>query len=193
VEFFQIHVDLWVFVLSQILGLIYVGIVFYALQIKDKSKTLKWYAIGNIFTIISNALLLNFVIVGTKSVSFFKNISFSHLQKNRGKVSKLVSVGTLVFFITIAFVVGIFTWNGLWFNWLIISALAISYFSEWHENVHLLRFGMLLYVGMVFVNALMFFNIASMIECIITLIAVIVFYVRYIKKRKQSLKEKSVE
>ena len=183
-QLFQVHVPIWVFIISQVFGLLYLIIFSYALQIKDKSKTLKWYAIGNILSIFSNALLLNFVLVGTKSVSFFKNISFSWLQKNRGKTSKLFSFFILVFFILLAYIVGIFTWNGLWFNWVLISMLAISYYGEWHKNIHLLRIGSFLYISAVFVNALMFTNVADMIMCMITVVAIIFFYLRLYKDKK---------
>jgi|GEM_PF-1546665 len=184
-EFFQIHVPIWQFALSQVFGAVYIAVGFFALQIKDKSKTLKWYAVGNILSIISNALLLNFILVGTKSVSFFKNISFSHLQSNREKIGKIFAVMILLFFIVLAFAVSIFTWNGIWFNWVLVSMLAFSYFGEWHRNVHILRLGSFLYMVTVFVNALMFANVADMVKCVITTIAIITFYVRFFKNRER--------
>ncbi|MCL2228838.1 MAG: hypothetical protein FWC00_03340 [Firmicutes bacterium] len=182
-EFFQIHVALWIFIVAQVFGFVYVGIQFTAKQFKDKSTTLKLYAVGNIFSIISNAMLLNWVLVGGKCVSFFKNLSFSWLQKNRERVGKILSVGMLLFFISAVFIVGIFTWDGLWFNWILMFMLSVSYFGEWHRNIHLLRIGSFLYLCAVFVNALMFANFADMVKCIVSTIAIIVFYIRFFRNR----------
>jgi len=184
-QLFQISVPLWQYILSQAFGFTYLAIMFMALQYKKKSTTLRLYAVGNVFSIISNGLLLNFVLVGTKGVSLFKNISFSYIQDNREKIHRVDSIFVLVLFVTLAYAVGIFTWGGFWFNWVIISALAFSYFGEWHKNVHLLRIGTLVYVAAVFVNALMFANFADMLMCIVTVIAVVVFYVDFFRNRKK--------
>ena len=57
---FELPVVLWMmFLISQFFGLINAGIAVYRYQVKDKSKTLRMVAVGNVFKIFNYVFMLN--------------------------------------------------------------------------------------------------------------------------------------
>ena len=184
---FEIGVPMWQYWLSQSMGILQIFITLIAFQTKNKSLLLGLFALANVFAIISNGLLLNFIVSGTKGVSLFKNLSFSWLQKNRERVNKDIQVGILILFCMLAYVVVLFTWDGLWFNWILFVALAFSYYGEWAKGIHIVRIGGFVYAVAMIVNALMFANFTLIIVSLLSIGSIIVFYIKLLieKKKKQ--------
>ena len=174
------------FVISQVAGFLQILVIIWAFQVKDKKKTLLLYALANILAIITNAFLLNFIIVAVKCVSLFKNSTFAWLQNNREKLTKVVDVCILFLFWVLAFgAVWISRWltgERHWFDWMIFGVLLFTYWSEWSRGIHRIRISSLVYYVVIIINAMMFFNVAMIIEAIIISGSIFVFYYRYLKR-----------
>ena len=180
-----ITVPVWQYSLSQVFGAVQVIIMIIAMQVKDKTKTLWLYALGNVFAIISNAFLLNFIVIGVKSVSLVKNPTFAWMEKKRDTLKTAVRVAILLFFCALATVIVIFIPRDSLFDWVIFGTLIFSYFGEWRKGIHLIRIGLAVYTVTLVINAVMFFNIAGIIANAIVLIAIAVFYIRLAANRKK--------
>ena len=186
------YVEPWQAILSQVFGIIQICITIWALQVKSKTNTLLLYTVANIFAVLNNAFLINWIIVATKSVSIFKNLAFAYVDKNRKTLKNWVKISILLFFMAAAGgAVALTSTLGEWhyFDFIILGALLFSYFTEWVESIHLLRVGLTIYTIAVLINAIMFMNITGMIMALITFAGVALFYVRLFMNKKNPPKE----
>jgi alpha-L-fucosidase len=179
----MLDVPIWQYVLSQGFGLVQIVITILALQAKSKTKTLLLYTLANVMAVASNAFLFNYIIVATKSVSIFKNLAFAYIDKNRKQLRQSIKIGVLLFFLAAAVGAVMLTKPGP-LDYVILAALMFSYYAEWAEGVHILRAGLAVYTVAVLINAIVFFNIAGVVMCLITFAGVGLFYLRLLKRNK---------
>jgi len=182
----ELPVILWMFIVSQIFGLINIAIAFYKFQIKDKSKTLQWSAAGNVFKIFNYAFLLNWSLAGLKVVSIFKNLAFAKLNKPDSKVRFVYSFAIFLFFSFISAAVVVVTWwfSRLWFEWVILAVVLFANFGKWVKGIHWIRISAVFYrIAMIFNSIFFFLNITNLIKAVVVLFSISIFYIRLLGKK----------
>jgi len=187
-DFFELPVILPLFIISQIFGLINIGLTIYKYQVKDKAKTLRMSAVGNVFKALNYAFLLNWSIAALKVVSIAKNLTFAKTSKPGAKIKLKYSVALLILFssLSVAAVFVAFLFNRIWFEWVVLGAVLLSNFGKWKKGIHLLRITAVVYRAVMIINSIFFFlNITNLIKGIIVIGTIIVFYIRFFRARKK--------
>jgi len=175
------------FILSQLFGFINIAISFYKFQIKDKAKTLRLSAVGNVFKSLNYAFLLNWSLAGLKIVSIAKNLMFAKTSAENSKIKLWQSICVFIFFTVISVAVIFVTWyfTRLWFEWIILSAVVFANFGKWKKGIHILRISAVFYRIVMIINSIFFFlNPTNLIKAIAVLISVALFYIRFFAERK---------
>ena len=177
--------------ISQAFGLVALGLVFYAFQVKSRVKTLTAVAVGCIFLAISTAILGNWVVTGLLLVAVGRSFTFAWFEKN-GKPTKThqyAAVGAMALFITLSIIVVIFTWEW-WFDWLVLAASCLIVWGNWAKGIHPVRIAGAVGGIIHMANHIIFMNIMGTLIELSVLISIIAFYI--IKKPyKDVLKNKS--
>jgi len=192
----SIEVAIWMFVVSQIFGVINIGISFYKFQIKNKEKTLRLSAVSNVFKALSYGFLLNWSLAGLKVVSIVKNLVFSKTSKPDSKIKLWQSICLFVFFTLISASVVFVTWwySRLWFEWVILFAVVLANFGKWMKGMHILRITAVFYRAVMIINSIFFFlNPTNLIKAVAVIISIIVFYIRLIIEKRQKKVEAEPE
>jgi len=192
----SIEVAIWMFVVSQVFGVINIGISFYKFQIKDKEKTLRWSAVSNVFKALSYGFLFNWSLAGLKVVSIVKNLVFSKTSKEGSKIKLWQSICLFVFFTLISASVVFVTWwySGLWFEWVILFAVVLANFGKWMKGMHVLRITAVIYRVIMIINSIFFFlNPTNLIKAIAVIISIIIFYIRMIVEKRRKKTEPETE
>lgn len=186
----ELPVIWWMFLISQICGAINILIAIIRYQYKDKAKTLRLAAVGNVFKALNYAFLLNWSLAGLKVVSIAKNLIFA--KTSTGKVKFWKSVAIFVFFCLISAGVVFVTWwfNRVWFEWVILAAVLVANFGKWKKGMHVLRGTAVFYRSVMIINSIFFFfNPTNLIKAVGIIISIIVFYIRWFAKRRKTEKE----
>jgi len=180
------------FIFSQAIGLIILGIVVYAFQTKDKSKTL-WLLTGaTVLGVVANILLLNWSIIIILAINIFRFPSFAILEKHEDK--KELRVVVLVFFLVVtaaAMAIVTVVADLHWFNWILMVGTLLSIYGQWAKGVHLIRITNIVVSTLLIINAVMFMNIMGMLIETFVIISIIVFYVRFFKGKEKGEQNES--
>jgi len=193
---FELPVVLWMFIISQIFGLVNIVIAFIKFQYKNKAKTLKLSAVGNIFKSLNYAFLLNWSLAGLKLVSIVKNLVWAKESKNPAAVKFWKSLLMFIFFSLVsAFVVFLAWWsNRIWFEWVILGVVLFANFGKWKKGIHWMRISQFVYRGAMIVNSILFFlNFTNIIKAVAVMISIIIFYVRFFGEKKIKKMQKNSE
>ena len=189
---FELPVVLWMFLVSQLFGLINAGIAVYRYQVKDKSKTLRMAAVGNIFKIFNYAFILNWSLAGLKVVSIAKNLMFSKTSKGNMKFWKSFLIFLLFSLISVAIVFWAWWFSRLWFEWVILAVVLFANFGKWAKGIHLLRISSVVYRLAMIVNSIFFhLNLTNLIKAVFVIATIIVFYIRLMLERKDKVSKRS--
>ncbi|MCL2570519.1 MAG: hypothetical protein FWE16_04930 [Firmicutes bacterium] len=143
-EFFQIHVPMWMWWISQGLGVFAIVLTFFVLQQKVKSKQMYMTACVNAISVVVNLLILNMVMVFTISILFVQNLTFAWMDVRKEKISTLFRISVFVFFTsvyTIAMYIVWHFWNEQW-SWLnIIIAVGAIFvkFTKIFMSIHWMK------------------------------------------------------
>ena len=175
----ELPVLLWMFILSQIFGAINILIAVIKFQYKDKSKTLKLSAVGNVFKSLNYAFLLNWSLAGLKVVSIFKNLFFA--KTSRGEMKRWKSVLGFVIFSLISITVVVVAWwfSRVWFEWVLLAVVLFANYGKWAKGIHVLRISQVIYRIAMIINSIWFFlNFTNIIKAVAVIISIMVFYVR---------------
>jgi len=187
----ELPVVLWMFIISQVFGLVNIVIAIIRYQYKSKAKTLRLAAVGNIFKALNYAFLLNWSLAALKVVSIAKNLIFAKTSAEDSKIKFWKSLSIFIFFCLISTAVVFVTWwfNGLWFEWVILAAVLVANFGKWAKGSHLLRGTAVFYRSVMIINSIFFFlNPTNLIKAVGVITSIIIYYIRLIiKKRKKSL------
>ncbi|MCL2229051.1 MAG: YgjV family protein [Firmicutes bacterium] len=188
-NFFQIHVPMWQWWLSQAIGAFALIFVFLQFQAKTKQGQLSINAFVNILLIISSALILNFVITAIMAVAFLKNIVFAKLAKKEQPKAWHKHTAFCIF-VFLKIVAVAFTWwlepdLWTWFNLAVLfTAIYVTYMKA-YKNINWLKGGSFLNNSVKLVNAAMFFDISGLLKSSMTLKSIIIFYYRKRKANKE--------
>ena len=180
---FEIDVPLPLWIISQAIGVVILGLVFWANQIKAKEKTLIVFSVASLLAAVATALIGNYVASAVFLVVTFRNLVFAWLAKPGNNVPQWLSVGALVFFI-IAGTAAIYLTMVWWFDWVIMGLLAIRVYGTWRSGPHWIRLcGVLMAFAMI-VNHAVFLNLMGILAESVILISVFIWYLRFFRDRK---------
>jgi len=190
-----IEVAIWMFVLSQVFGLVNIAISFYKYQFKDKAKTLRLSAVGNIFKALNYAFLFNWSLAGLKLVSIGKNLIFAKTSDPNSKMKLWKSILVFVVFTLISAATVFLGWwfSRFWFEWVILAVVVLANFGKWKKGIHLLRVSQVLYRGVMIINSLFFFlNPTNLVKAVAVIVSIIIFYIRLVVEKRQKKREKAL-
>ncbi|MCL2587213.1 MAG: YgjV family protein [Firmicutes bacterium] len=192
---FEIPVLLWMFIISQIFGAINIIIALIRYQYKDKAKTLRLAAVGNVFKALNYAFLLNWSLAGLKVVSIAKNLIFAKTSAPDSKIKFWQSFSIFIFFCLISVAVVFVTWwfNRLWYEWVILAVVLFANFGKWVKGIHWLRISALFYrTAMIFNSIFFFLNPTNLIKAIVVICSITIFYIRLLAGKIKSKNNASV-
>ena len=186
----DLHIPLWVWIVSQVIGLCTLTLFVIAYQQKKKSKQLGIMCGGNLSEIIAAILLLNWVSVGIEVVALFKNGAFSIIQRDRKRVNRALMLGLLLFFcacnITIMILLFLFIVPWFWFNWVLLAAILFANYAKYSKSIHTLKIAGVLVNVCLIVNKIVFLDVMGLVRHCFIIGSVTVFYIRAgIEKRKR--------
>ncbi|MCL2851103.1 MAG: YgjV family protein [Firmicutes bacterium] len=186
---FEIPVILWMFIISQFFGLINIIIAFIKFQYKEKAKTLRLSAVGNVFKALNYAFLLNWSLAGLKVISIFKNLFFAKTSK--GEVKQWRSILGFVLFSLVSVGTVFLAWwfSRLWYEWVILAVVLFANFGKWAKGIHIMRSSQLLYRFAMIINSIFFFfNPTNLLKAVAVITSIIIFYIRLLvgKRRKKN-------
>ncbi|MCL2847035.1 MAG: YgjV family protein [Firmicutes bacterium] len=190
---FEIEVLLWMFIVSQIFGAINIIIAFIKFQYKEKAKTLRLSAVGNVFKALNYAFLLNWSLAGLKFISIFKNLFFA--KTSAGKVKRWKSITGFIIFSLISLSVVFVAWwfTRLWFEWVLLAVVLFANYGKWAKGIHLMRISQFFYRLAMIVNSIFFFfNPTNLIKAVAVIISIMIFYIRILAARKKGGEEEDV-
>jgi len=185
---FEIHVDLWQWILSQAIGVVAFGLLFVAFQQKSKPRQLMWQSVVNFLTMFASLLLLNWIAFGIASVAFLKNGTFALTSKN--KASKSLRTFFFVLFTTLNVAVMVLTWVLVSFHiidvFLLVGIVAVNWGKSF-GNIHSLNIPAFSNSIFLTINAIMFRDAMGVLKGAVAIISIIVFYFKFFKKRQPKL------
>ena len=190
----ELPVVWWAFIISQIFGLVNIIIAFIKFQYKDKAKTLRLSAIGNVFKSLNYIFLLNWSLAGLKVISIFKNLFFAKTSKGDVKLWKSI-LGFVIFsLISTGVVFWAWWYSREWFEWVILGVVLFANFGKWVKGIHILRTSQLVYrLAMIYNSIFVFLNPTNLIKAVAVITSIIIFYIRLLrekcKKKKDSVEE----
>ena len=183
-----VNMSLWI--VSQIFAALALVVIIYAMIFsKTKTKTLYAIIVFNILMIVSTALLKNWLPAGIYAVAIVRDFVFIWREKKH-PINKNLAVATLVAFLIISTAVSCFT-----INWSLPSlqlALAVAIqlmalfviYGAWAKGIHLMRISRFSLNVFYIFNYIIFQNYVALMVSTFTLISIIVFYVRFLEKKR---------
>ena len=188
--FSELPVILWMFIVSQVFGLINIGIAFIKYQYKEKAKTLKLSAVGNVFKALNYAFLLNWSLAGLKVVSIAKNLMFAKTSKGTMKFWKSLTIFIAFSLVSVGVVVVAWWFSRIWFEWVILAVVLFANFGKWAKGIHILRGSQFLYRAVMIINSIFFFlNPTNIVKAIAVMTSIIIFYIRLLREKRKKAKE----
>ncbi|MCL2846991.1 MAG: YgjV family protein [Firmicutes bacterium] len=182
---FEITVSLWQWITSQVIGVICMVILVVCWQLKNKKHNLWLLTISRILGIAMVALLESWVLVAYFSVATLRGFAFIWLDKNRGRVGRVVDWAFLIVVWALTAVSMAMFAEG-WYDWVMLGAAMLVTFGEWFRGVHILRVTVFISIvarSILFALAL---NIMGIIIEFSIMVSLIVFYVRHFRNAKNS-------
>jgi len=184
---FDIIVELWQWILSQVIGVFSLVMMFISFQAKTKSRVLTIMCIGVTSGIIGLSLLENWVMVGLLSVTLVRNLTFIYLDKKDSEIPKDFSVFVLVLFMLLA-TYTVFWTNRWWFDWLLLGATLFSTYGKWAKGIHLIRISSVTFSALAIVNAVEFHNLMGILIDIVIICSIGFFYIKFFRNKKSTAK-----
>ena len=185
----SLPVALWAFVVSQIFGLLNIGLAVYRYKVKKRDRAINIKIAGNFTKLLNLAFLLNFTLVGLKIVSIAKNLTMKKVTKDGSQVKTSTSIMLLILFCLIKAIIVLIMWlfSGLWFEWIILATALFAMIGKWQKNMHLMRVSSLVNTIAIFVNSLFFFlNFTSLLKAVFVVTSILIFYIVFFVKRAKS-------
>ena len=181
---FELRVPLWLWIISQVIGL--VQIVFWVIiyQQRNKAKQLKLSAGANAVALVVNLMVFNFVRAGMKVVAVLKSLVFWQINK-RQETGRRVSITarTIIAFVACSLniaMAAIVWWlvAYVWFDWVLLAAAFVTNFAKLFGGIHAIKLGGILWNITSTINCLMFLNITGVVTNMIILGSIVAWYIR---------------
>jgi len=180
----NLHVPVWQWAISQVFALCALGLICFAYSIKRKRTVLFAIGSGCLLNAIVNIILLNWVVVCIMLVAATTNfvMSYFEFRREKGKTVNKYASFVITLCLAVAMAIAICSVADWWFDYvLLVSSLCITV-SSWLRGIHLHRFTCFAYDSLAIVNCWVYSNYIGIIMSIISIIAVVVFYARFLKK-----------
>ena len=182
-DFFQIHVPIWQYTLSQVIGVFVIISMVFVFQSKNKVRMLLLMALASLLSVFMQVLLENYAVAGIAGVTFFKSLSFAWTTKKGASLPPWVGTVAFLVFSSAAVVPVVLLWHH-WVEFAILGAQIFANFTQWRSGTHMMRLSGFLFAVLMIANNIMFLNGAGMIISMFTIISVIIFYVRHFRQKK---------
>ena len=182
---FEFDVPLWQWILSQCIALVNLGLVFYAFQVKQKTKTLLLFSLVLSLGVLVNILLENYVPAALLGISAIRNVVYALLEKQKIPQSSVPSISALFVFIGLSVVSLFFTFTGHWFDFIIGAGIVLVTYTSWVRGIHRIRIGQTIMSCIWIVNSIMFQNYIQIITDIIIISSIVLFYVKYLRCKEK--------
>jgi len=182
-DFSNLPVPLWLWILSQVVGLGVLILTIIGFQMKRKAWLLAFLAAANALSATMQALLTNFVMAGLAAIVVVRLLVYAWLQAKRKKVPLWLDISIVVFFLAANVPVTLFTARW-WFDWLFFGFVTIATFAQWLSNSHAVRISPVPVIAMTLVAAFFYSNPISIITESLALISVAIFYGRFLFSKK---------
>jgi len=192
----DLPVILWMFIVSQVFGAINIIIALIRYQYKDKAKTLRLAAVGNVFKSLNYAFLMNWSLAGLKVVSIAKNLIFAKTSAPDSKIKFWHSFAIFLFFCLISTATVFVAWwfNRVWFEWVILGAVLLANFGKWAKGIHLIRGTAVVYrIVMIFNSIFFFLNPTNLIKAVVVIFSITVFYIRLLREKIRTKKQSQAQ
>ena len=173
--FFEIRVPMWMWILSQVIGVISIILWFIIYQQKDKARQLGLSSIANLLGVVTTFLVGNYVKAGTNAVNCAKNAIFSLTNKNNVTNKKILFLLVCLFsIINVVVVVSIWT---IWLDWVLLGMALILNYGKAFGDIHWVKIPNMIWNILGLVYAMMFMSITGMILHIVIISSIIIFYI----------------
>lgn len=176
------HITLPIWIVSQIITVIALIMIIFAMQAKVKTKTLILTILFNFLMATATILLQNWILVGIFGVAVFRDLVFIWREKYFPN-NQPISYTTLVLFLVISTVVSLFT-ASWWFDYLLMTCSLFVIFGSWAKGIHLIRISRFVLSSLAIVNHIMFFNITGVVVEVFSLLAITYFYFNYFRMKR---------
>ena len=179
---------MWLWIISQVIGVFYIILWIYVYQLRDKDKQIKRGAFGNVLSIVINLMVFNFLKAAMKVISILKTLVFFKTRKDGKHTSYQKFVLFFSFCLinaTMTFLIWFFV-TGMWFDFILLAGMFLLNWGKLFGNIHYLKFSGFIWNVIALVNGLIFMNITGSIVNVFILVSIAVFYAR------RGYREKSV-
>jgi len=183
----DLHVPLWQWIVSQALGFLIVFTLFYGFQQKKKTKLLWAFTVTNILGFFAMMLLENYGLAATSAVNIAKNLTFIWKNTRKQETPVFWSYFILIFFLA-AMIVSVSLFWVVWTDWPILFFSSVSTFGSWWKSkkaIHIMKGAAVGFQTFFIINAVIFFNIIGIINGIIVLGSILLFYIKFFKTKKK--------
>ena len=179
-ELFNIDVPMWMWWLSQAVGVVGLVILIWCWQCRRKVRTLTLVTIARVLSTIASALLLNWVLAVFFGIAAIRGlvVTWLEIRRERGRepsdgVTMAILGVSLV--ATAVFMAMTAQW---WFDWVLLVLGVIFVFAEWARGIHLIRGSQFALSSAMLVNAYFFANIMGAVKAVAVMGSIAVFYIR---------------
>ena len=183
----SLPVDLWLWIVSQVIGIVGVVIFMISMQEKNQERLIKWLVLSNFLTFVSLLFLFNWPIAAIMGINTFKNISFYY--KHKKKPPMWFAIFILVFFIAANSVAVALTWIH-YIDFAILASIIFLNYATWKKGgLHLIKGGFFVSSVLMIINAVFFVNIMGAVSAGLVAISVVLFYIKFFKNKKNKKSE----
>ena len=185
----DLHVELWQWIVSQVLGVFIVLCLIIGFQTKAKQRLLLTFAIANVIGFFSMLLLENYGLAAMSVVNVGKNVAFMWTNKRESAgrpINKVLSYVLLVFF-WVAGIVSVSIWWVVWTDWPGLGFQIITTWASWHGarwTTHVMKLSSLGFQVVFIINAFMFFNWIGIVSGLIVLGSILLYYIKFFAQKK---------
>jgi hypothetical protein len=162
-------------------------IAMWAMQVKNKTRTMLLIAVACVFNSVSVGLLLNWVVFSFLAITAVRMFIFAFLENKKssgGEIGRGLYPSLMLFFVVATFVVNAFTFEW-WFDWVMCTLSAGAIVGSYLKGIHKMRLTIMAYDTLVIVNHVVFFNVVGIIMQVLLVGSAVVFYVRWFANKRK--------
>jgi len=167
---------------SQIIGFAGLAMALLAYQAHKKVQTLVLFGVAFAFVAVSLAFLSDWPVVALNVVASVRSFTFAFVE-HKGIQGKRLSLALMLTFMAVAIISVSLLWQW-WLDWVLLGASVFIVFGNWAKGPHLIRVSSAIYDGLVIINYVVIFNIIGIVQSVLLLGSVAIFYIRFFARRE---------
>ena len=173
-------------IVSQIIGVVALIVVIIAFQKKRRLSTLLLSALANGVSVVMHLLLTNWVMAGFAAAVSIRALVYAFIEPYRlaNSLPRWLDYIVLVAMLAVNGIVFIFVREVFWFDYVLLGGTMFATFGGWRRGIHWIRFGNIVLSAFIIVNAIMFVNVLSIITESFIILAILAFYVRIARAKR---------